>query len=191
MKLEKIKGDIYICRTALTKHNCKLMCKMFDDSPNKHIAKEIYKGNTKESTQIVHIDGDEWKIFDKQIAEVVGKLGSEYFKKYDYNCSFHSLYPYKIIRYLPGQSCEYHVDWGLNEANRLLTVLFYLNDVEDGGETVFPHQGVTVKPKAGTCIVFPPYLTHRHYANSPKKHNKYIISTWCLQTIENIPLEMR
>lgn len=40
--------------------------------------------------------------------------------------------------------------WG----QRYKTALLYLNDVEEGGETSFPHVEITVKPKKGSIVIF-------------------------------------
>jgi len=37
---------------------------------------------------------------------------------------------------------------------RALTILFYLNDVEEGGETFFPRVNITVSPKKGSLALF-------------------------------------
>lgn len=41
---------------------------------------------------------------------------------------------------------------------RVGTFLIYLNDVAEGGETVFPKVGLSIVPKKGSAIYF-------HYAN--------------------------
>jgi hypothetical protein len=40
------------------------------------------------------------------------------------------------------------------------TMLIYLNTVEQGGETVFRESGLTIKPKAGCCLLFAHHLWH-------------------------------
>ena len=61
---------------------------------------------------------------------------------------------------------------------RSMVFLFYLNDVEEGGETEFLYQDLKVKPKTGSLIVFPPYYTHAHRGKAPESGKKYIINTW-------------
>lgn len=63
--------------------------------------------------------------------------------------------------------------------NRALTWMIYLNDVPDGeGETEFLWQGVRIKPKAGTCVLFPTAFTHTHRGNPVYSCDKYIATGW-------------
>jgi hypothetical protein len=59
-------------------------------------------------------------------------------------------------------------------ARRYLAFLWYLNDVEDGGKTVFT--GLTIAPKRGTLIVFPPLWMFPHKGEPPISGPKYILS---------------
>lgn len=63
--------------------------------------------------------------------------------------------PLQILRYQDGQEYKPHVDAipGL-ENQRVMTVLVYLNDDFEGGETVFDEAGVTVSAKRGDGILF-------------------------------------
>ncbi|XP_059292997.1 probable prolyl 4-hydroxylase 10 [Lycium ferocissimum] len=85
----------------------------------------------------------------------------------------------QILHYEVGQKYEPHYDYFLDEFNtknggqRIATVLMYLSDVEEGGETVFPAAkgnysavpwwnelsecgkgGLSVKPKMGDALLF-------------------------------------
>ncbi|XP_052724618.1 probable prolyl 4-hydroxylase 3 [Vigna angularis] len=85
----------------------------------------------------------------------------------------------QILHYEVGQKYEPHYDYFLDEFNtrnggqRIATVLMYLSDVEEGGETVFPtaianfssvpwwndlsqcaRKGLSVKPKRGDALLF-------------------------------------
>jgi len=75
---------------------------------------------------------------------------------------------------------ERHFD-SINEvANRYLVLLWYLNDVEEGGETRFPQLELSVQPKAGRLLVFPPYWMYQHEGRAPMSGDKYIVSTYLL-----------
>ncbi|KAL1540688.1 procollagen-proline 4-dioxygenase [Salvia divinorum] len=85
----------------------------------------------------------------------------------------------QVLHYEEGQKYEPHYDYFLDEYNtrnggqRIATVLMYLSDVEEGGETVFPAAkgnfssvpywnelsecgkgGLSVKPKMGDALLF-------------------------------------
>jgi hypothetical protein len=58
---------------------------------------------------------------------------------------------------------------------RLIAVIVYLNDVEEGGETVFYNQGLVVKPKCGRVLMFPTALEYAHAGRQPISNTKYDI----------------
>ncbi|KAA8537476.1 hypothetical protein F0562_027084 [Nyssa sinensis] len=85
----------------------------------------------------------------------------------------------QVLHYEVGQKYEPHYDYFLDEFNtknggqRIATVLMYLSDVEEGGETIFPaatanfslvpwwnelsecgKKGLAVKPKMGDALLF-------------------------------------
>jgi prolyl 4-hydroxylase len=76
----------------------------------------------------------------------------------------------QVLRYGPGGHSAPHFDFLLpsNTANeeslgrsgqRMSTLIVYLNDVPNGGETVFPAIGLSVSPRRGNAVYF-------EYANS-------------------------
>lgn len=63
--------------------------------------------------------------------------------------------------------------------NRVLTWIIYLNDIPDGeGETEFLWQGIRIKPKTGTCAIWPAQFTHPHRGNPVYSCDKYIATGW-------------
>ncbi len=71
--------------------------------------------------------------------------------------------------------------------HRIMLFMFYLNDVEEGGETDFYYQEMSIKPKAGRMVIAPAYFTHTHRGNIPKSNDKYILTSWILfNQAENI-----
>ncbi len=87
-----------------------------------------------------------------------------------------------LKRYRPGgaESFERHFD-SINEVcNRYLVMIWYLNDVETGGETNFPQLETSVRPQAGRLLVFPPYWMYQHEGLPPVSGDKYIVSSYLL-----------
>lgn len=70
---------------------------------------------------------------------------------------------FQVIHYYPGEEYKAHVDPSPERnskegiKHRKFTSLFYLSDVEDGGETEFPKLKIKVKPAAGRMIYFENY----------------------------------
>lgn len=75
----------------------------------------------------------------------------------------------QVLNYLIGEEYKAHFDYfptnkvdHARGGQRVGTLLIYLNDVEDGGETVFPKAGVSIVPKKGSAVYF-------HYTNSQQQ----------------------
>ncbi len=87
----------------------------------------------------------------------------------------------RIKRYHPGCGDEFpeHVDVGDHaSARRFVAALVYLNDVEKGGETVFPGWGQDIQPCAGTAVLFPPLWPWPHAGRPPISGPKWILTTY-------------
>lgn len=63
---------------------------------------------------------------------------------------------------------------------RVLTYIYYLNDVEEGGETQF-WDNYKIKPEKGKLVLFPASWTFPHSGLMPISHDKYIITGWVYQ----------
>jgi prolyl 4-hydroxylase len=94
-----------------------------------------------------------------------------------------------LKRYRPGEQERFqlHFDAINHVANRYLVLLWYLNDVEQGGETRFPQLDVTVQARAGRLLMFPPYWMYQHEGLPPVSGDKYIVSTYLLFIDPRIP----
>lgn len=87
---------------------------------------------------------------------------------------------YKIQKYRRNEGhFTWHVDsFGPMAETRLLAMILYLNDVEEGGETEFHHQQRAVQPRTGEAIFFPTAWTHMHRGAVPLSGDKYVISSF-------------
>jgi predicted 2-oxoglutarate/Fe(II)-dependent dioxygenase YbiX len=80
------------------------------------------------------------------------------------------------VRYEPGGYYAAHTDTGVNLLDRHFTVVCYLNDDFEGGETSFPQFRYSVSPQRGMAVVFP--ATYVHRAERLISGEKYIIVSW-------------
>ena len=118
-------------------------------SPGKHIQHE---SRTSENCWIEH-DANE-------IVHEVSKRFSILVQMPIRNAEQYQLVYYKKgTEYKPHfDSFDYETDDGKTNwepgGQRMITVIAYLNDVEEGGETGFPELGIDIPPKKGDAVVF-------------------------------------
>jgi len=88
---------------------------------------------------------------------------------------------FQIQKYEPNQGKYiYHNDFQVDlkmKRYRVITYLWYLNDVEEGGETELLGS-IKIKPEVGKLLLFPCSWTYPHCANIPISNEKYIITGW-------------
>ena len=87
-----------------------------------------------------------------------------------------------LKRYRPGadEQFQQHFDSIHEVANRYLVLLWYLNEVAQGGETEFRQLDIRVAARQGRLLVFPPYWMFQHAGLPPLSGEKYILSTYLL-----------
>jgi 2OG-Fe(II) oxygenase superfamily len=62
---------------------------------------------------------------------------------------------------------------------RSASIVITLNDDYEGGIFKFPLQNISIKPKKGSILIFPPYWTHPHEVTKPENDSfRYTINTW-------------
>ncbi|MXP25833.1 2OG-Fe(II) oxygenase [Altererythrobacter indicus] len=99
-------------------------------------------------------------------------------------------------RYQPGQEFRTHCDWFYPEGDywpaeekrggqRSITAMVFLNDVEEGGATDFPHLGLSIAPQQGALLIWNnadrkgvPTTWTAHAGTPVIKGVKYIITKW-------------
>jgi hypothetical protein len=69
--------------------------------------------------------------------------------------------------------------------NREYVYMFYLNDVEEGGETEFLYLNNKIKPVKGTLVYFPTHFPFVHRGNIPISDDKYIMTGWICEKKPN------
>jgi hypothetical protein len=85
----------------------------------------------------------------------------------------------------------YHSDNQINTSTneeRKLVYMWYINDVEVGGETDFID--FKIKPTTGKLVLFPATWTYPHCANVPISNDKYIITGWFVNDIKTNRYEL-
>ena len=186
LSFELIDPYYYIDKNALTKETCKGIIDLFESLPQ-------HKGVTGGGLQLdvkrtfeVKIQGDTWKEYDAILCESLYRAVDNYSIQLINKCNNYTLLDktltdsgYQIQKYIKYDGYyKWHSDERINneKSTRTITFLWYLNDIEEGGETYF-YNG-KVKPEAGKLILFPATWTYNHKGNMPKSDDKYIITGW-------------
>lgn len=78
-----------------------------------------------------------------------------------------------VIWYPSGAANTMHADNAINENGVVVkmtewthSVIIFLNEEFDGGELIYPDQGLTIKPKTGTMVIAPAGIEFPHYVTS-------------------------
>ena len=86
----------------------------------------------------------------------------------------------QIQHYPPnGGYFQEHIDsYSNSTCNRIIGYITYLNTVDNGGGTHFPHMDHTEQAVAGKTIFFPSGVTHAHKGVVAPDEDKYILVGW-------------
>uniref|UniRef100_A0A6C0ERN4 Fe2OG dioxygenase domain-containing protein n=1 Tax=viral metagenome TaxID=1070528 RepID=A0A6C0ERN4_9ZZZZ len=131
---------------------------------------------------LIRQQDNEWNDIDKKLYIGLNKCLVKYREKYKAFQVYTEITDtgFQIQRYISNEGFYiYHNDYrNDNDKYRILTFLFYLNDVEKGGETEFLYGRLKVKPEKGKCVLFPAWWTFPHSGLIPISNNKYIATGW-------------
>jgi len=188
---------IYVNENSLSTELCNEIIRMFESSDSKHkglTSLGYYEPSLKDTIDIGFrtIMGKDikWKsiydVINKEIIYNINKYCNNYEKRLDYNIN---LFKNRILgvedvliqRYTKNVGkFAYHddnrIDW-TNHTSRVLVFMWYLNDVDIGGETEF-WGTYRIKPSAGKLVIFPAEWTFPHRGIMPESNDKYIMTGW-------------
>lgn len=179
-----IENYIKVYDNSFTKRNCAFIIDKFESSKEEHLVREV--DNYIKFTEINISRSEKWKDI---IPYIVG-IGNKYVQNYIKDCGIHpEQFPKKygweeirIKRYLPNNHDEFkmHVDvTDHDSAKRFLVFFWYLNDVNEGGETTFGEdKSIIIKPESGKLLMFPPLWPWLHAGEKPVSGPKYIIGSY-------------
>jgi hypothetical protein len=73
-----------------------------------------------------------------------------------------------------------HFDGNGEDYSRTVALIFYLNDVDEGGVLHLPSKEnyIKVKPQKGKLVFTPTDWTHYHFVDAPISHDRYSVITF-------------
>lgn len=149
--------DIEEIPNFLTDEECG---KIIEMSNNKLFPSKIYSSNEDVYVENSRQSEQCWLKDENPIIKSISDRVKDYTKTHN---NYHE--DLQVVNYYKGGFFSPHYDacdgdskycerMDNNNGARLLTVLFYLNDDFEGGETVFPNINKIVKPKKGKAVIF-------------------------------------
>jgi len=178
---------IWTKQNSLSKEFCKHLIHKFENDDRKS-AGRIDRGidfKVKRSIDLLITAFPGWEDEDKVLYDSLSELIGEYeiyctqINKYlNFRVGDMDDTGYQIQRTCPGEYYNWHSD-STFESNRkrMITFIWYLNDVHYDGETEFV-DGTKIQPETGKALMFPATWTYLHRGVSPKKEVKYICTGW-------------
>ena len=182
-KKTKFTDFIYVERDALPKSFCNNVIQKFelDDRKRQGQVGSGVRLEIKRSCDLSITGKEDWKSYDEAFFKSLNNALKEYLRfipeeyiQFKALGRFEDDTGYQIQKTQPGDYYIWHHD---QTKTRLVTFIWYLNDVKDGGYTEFI-DGTRIQPEAGKLIIFPATWDFLHRGVSPKTETKYICTGW-------------
>ena len=173
---------------------CDSIIKMFDDAHDRGLTFAGQSGAMGQARPEIKASTDFWlndcdKLgppekyrWPEYQAELNGfiDLYLDKYKFFEYGGMFTSRHLPQIQWYKPGEGYhKWHIDGAqMTSCDRAMVYMTYLNDVTEGGGTMFYHQNVTTKAVKGKTLIFPAAYTHLHKGEISETQHKYILTGW-------------
>tara|TARA_B100000575_G_C22908925_1_gene527886 strand:- start:58 stop:597 length:540 start_codon:yes stop_codon:yes gene_type:complete len=165
----------------MKKDLCEELIDKFENSSEHY---DVRSNRTMDFTQINLVQNKKWNKYVNPLS----KIFSSCIERYKSDCNVvGNMWPkkygfeeFRLKRYLPNGVDEFrnHVDvTRYATARRFLVFFLYLDD-NKMGHTTFPQMDISVQPKAGRMLMFPPMWTHLHAGTKPIEKPKYIIGSY-------------
>jgi len=182
-KKTKFSDFIYIERDALPKSFCNNVIEKFEQDDRKRQG-QVGSGvhlEIKRSSDLSITELEDWKSYDQAFFRCLNNGLKKYVRFLPEEYTIHKALSeikndtgYQIQRTQPGDYYIWHHD---QSATRMVTFIWYLNDIKDGGYTEFI-DGTRIQPEAGKLIIFPATWDFLHRGVSPKTETKYLCTGW-------------
>lgn len=203
-KITKLENYFYINKNSLSIELCKEMIKLFETEQFDKYEGVVAGGLNKDVKDTIDFqiptknvnNKPEWTkirtLLDKELTNNVKKYvkdinesitieeenSSQKYRLFDESITFEVM---QMQRYTKNKGRyvyhnDFRSDW-MAKKYRVITFLWYINDVEEGGETEFwaSHR---IKPEAGKLLLFPATWTYPHRGMMPISNDKYIVTGW-------------
>jgi hypothetical protein len=183
---------LYINENSLSKELCHEIIDKYENEGEcrtKGVTAQGFNPFVKNTLDFTIFKNEKWEIIHKTLYQEIARNLQKYIDKNSFindnnnNKIINGTLWYDTFMVQRYTKCEgkyiYHEDFHVNNdaSYRVLTYLWYLNDVDEGGETEF-FGNFKIKPKAGKLVIFPAFWTYPHTGLIPISNDKYILTGW-------------
>ncbi len=167
---------------VITKETCDYLISLYDAAAP--LEAEHKKNTCYNFHEINMMQSKAFESVSEQFAGLMQGIHRQYSSQFEFFPETNAFEQPRIKRYEPNEGVfDWHTDnTTVESSKRTLVMFFYLNDVEDGGETMFRFEPgmeeIKVKPKAGSVLCFPPTWQYPHMGCTPISGPKYVISSY-------------
>jgi len=176
---------VFVKDHALALDVCSEMIRRFEEHQDEQYPGRIgqtldFDDSIKRSTDLVLSGKSHWQDLDRELFRSLSHALAEFKQSFPYFGGPFKDNGYAIQRTDVGEFYHWHIDGGSHEfAMRQLVAVWYLNSLNNqGGETEFQYQDISITPAAGRLVLFPPFWTHLHRGKTLLSGHKYIATTW-------------
>ena len=192
--MNKLTDFVKIYDKVIPDEMCDSLIKAFEKDTEHHIASNIgenvsdnYRNAIELNTTQRATESARWKV----IMEIMTKHAASLFERYKHDLILDG-YPqelffsqitieqFRMHRYDPNvHYYKEHIDSiNIHSAKRMLVLMFYLNTVESGGETLYRTIDERINPVKGKVAIVPTWFGYPHSAETPLSETKYMIKTY-------------
>lgn len=180
MNLQKF---CYVKENSLSSEMCDTVIETFNNNKDLH---ERYDSNKRPN--FTQLNFTQHRHRNPDLHDMLGKAALQAIAEYKFDIDETFFWPrkyafehFRIKHYRNDGYDQFdtHVDAATHETSkRFFAFFWYLNDVEEGGETEFTKFPLKIKPKKGTLFMFPPLWMYPHRGNPPISNDKYLLSSY-------------
>jgi hypothetical protein len=174
--------DVALKENALSQQHCDSVMKVYAENKKKIMDKD--SGHYPNDTRYFDCNVSSLKypkmynLFKNSLDELL----TEYYQSIGVQSSLVSKIERFTLMCFPKNTGEFnhHVDSQGNLFGRRLVVIWYLNDVSDGGRLVLPSKEhpIEIVPTLGTALICPTDWTHHHFVTKPMSNDRYSMLTF-------------
>lgn len=182
---------IYQANNVLSLDDCQNIINIIDENINEATVEHVVNTDGSLNRYFKSLNSDNFTNYNSKIEDILNHHFKIYCNTYIENKMANSpelfvdgknltLEKIKYQKFSPPGHFDWHHEQGSDKTSlgRFLVWMIYLNTIEETGSTDFYYQEKSVQPLAGTLLLWPAGITHKHRGNPNLDTDKYMCTGW-------------